>query len=57
MKEASPYVRSVLITAAAIGLELEKQNIDLNGDQFSPEYLKVSSATFSYFSVHNIHFS
>lgn len=41
--EASPPVRAVLITAAAIGLELDKEFIDiLSGAQLKPEYVKVN---------------
>lgn len=40
--ETSPPVRSVLITAAAIGLELEKHELDvLSGAHLTPEFLKV----------------
>lgn len=43
LHEASPAVRSVLITASAIGLELEKIKVDLlNGEQMKPEFLKVN---------------
>lgn len=39
----SPPARSVLITAAAIGLELEKQDINvLKGEHLTPEFIKVS---------------
>lgn len=42
LTEASPPVRSVLITAAAIGLELEKQEVDiLKGENLTPEFIKV----------------
>lgn len=42
LAEPSPVVRSVLITAAAIGLELEKHELDLfKGEQLTPEFLKV----------------
>lgn len=41
--ERSPPVRSVLIVADAIGLELEKQELDMeNGEHLTPEFLKVS---------------
>lgn len=41
--ETSPPVRSVLITAAAIGLELEKQEVDIpKGENLTPEYLEVT---------------
>lgn len=40
--EMSPPVRSVLITAAAIGLELEKQEIDISKEEhLKPEFLEV----------------
>lgn len=43
MIAASPPVRSVLLCAKAIGLELDLQEVDLvNGDHLKPEYLKVS---------------
>lgn len=39
--ECSPPVRSVLITVTAIGLDLEKEYLDLfNGDHLKPEFLK-----------------
>lgn len=42
LMEGSVPVRAVLITAAAIGLDLEKEYLNiLKGDQFKPEYLKV----------------
>ncbi|GLV42297.1 Glutathione S transferase E12 [Carabus blaptoides fortunei] len=38
----SPPVRAVLLTARALGIELEKKEINLqNGDHLTPEYLKV----------------
>lgn len=38
----SPPSRTILTVAAAIGLELEKKNIDLfKGEHLTPEYLKV----------------
>lgn len=40
----SPGVRAVLITATAIGLELDIEEIDLlTGEQLKPEFLKVST--------------
>lgn len=40
--DASPPCRSVLLTAAAIGLELDLKVVDLlNGGQLTPEFLKV----------------
>ncbi|GLV42295.1 Glutathione S transferase E12 [Carabus blaptoides fortunei] len=37
----SPPVRAVLLTARALGIELEKKEINLeNGDHLTPEYLK-----------------
>lgn len=45
MLEGSAPVRSVLITAAAIGLDLEKVTVDLmRGEHLKPEYLKVLTA-------------
>lgn len=42
MHEGSGPVRSVLVTAAAIGLDLEKEIVDLSqGEHLKPEYLKV----------------
>lgn len=42
MTELSPPVRSVLITAAALGVELEKQYLDLlKKEHLSPDFLKV----------------
>lgn len=42
LHEASPVARAVLITAAAIELEIEKTFVDLvNGEQLKPEFLKV----------------
>lgn len=47
MHEGSAPVRSVLITAAAIGLDFEKEIVDVsNGDHLKPEYLKVMHALF-----------
>lgn len=41
--ELSAPARSVLVTAAAIGLELEKQEVDLSkGEHLTPEFLKVN---------------
>lgn len=47
--EASPPVRSVLITSAAIGLELEKQEVDIpKGENLTPEYLEVTLTSLSF---------
>lgn len=52
MTELSPPVRSVLITAAALGVELEKQYLDLlKKEQLSPDFLKVSTALNSEITV------
>lgn len=38
----SPPSRTILTVAEAIGLELEKKNVDLfKGEHLTPEYLKV----------------
>lgn len=43
MTPISPPARSVLLTAAALGIELENKILDLaNKEQLKPEYLKVS---------------
>lgn len=43
MHITSPPCRAVLLTAAAIGLELEHKIINyLNAEQKSPEYIKVN---------------
>lgn len=43
MYEGSIPARSVLITAAALGLEIEKKIVDMaNGEHRKPEFLKVS---------------
>lgn len=40
--ELSPPVRSVLLTAKAIGLDLNIQNVDLGKkEQMTPEFLEV----------------
>lgn len=42
-QDISPPARSVLLTAAALGVELELKTIDLfKKDQLNPEYRKVS---------------
>lgn len=47
MVESSPPVRSVLICAKAIGLELELEELDVfKGAQNTPEYLKVNIFVF-----------
>ncbi|GLV42298.1 Glutathione S transferase E12 [Carabus blaptoides fortunei] len=39
--DLSPPARAVLLTARALGIELEKKEINLrNGDHLTPEYLK-----------------
>lgn len=44
--DASPPSRSVLLTAAAIGLELDLKVVDLmNGEQLTPEFIKVHRST------------
>lgn len=44
MVPISPPVRSVLLTAAALGIELENKVLDIaNKEHLSPEYLNVSS--------------
>lgn len=41
--DLSPPSRSVLLTAAALGIELKLKNIDLfKKEQLNPEYIKVS---------------
>lgn len=43
MVEPSPAVRSVLLTAKAIGITLDLVPVDLSkGEHLTPEYLKVS---------------
>ena len=45
MLPASPAVRSVQITAKAIGLQMEEKLVDLSkGEHLKPEYLKVTTA-------------
>lgn len=47
MLERSAPVRSVLITAAAVGLDLEKEIVDIfSGDHMKAEYVKVAVALF-----------
>lgn len=42
LTETSPPVRSILITAAALGLELDKQEVDvLQKEHLTPEFIKV----------------
>lgn len=42
MYETSLCARSVLITAAALGIEIEKKIVDMaKGENRSPEFLKV----------------
>lgn len=42
--EVSPPVRSVLLTAAAIGVELDLRVVDLlTGEHLKQEYVKVSA--------------
>lgn len=40
--DVSPPVRSVFLTAAALGIELELKHVDLaKKEQFNPDYRKV----------------
>lgn len=40
--DISPPSRAILLVAEAIGLDLEKKNVDLfKGENYTPEYLKV----------------
>lgn len=64
----SPPSRCILTVAEAIGLDLEKKNVDLfKGEHLTPEYLKVNesctksqqrliSQQFICRSIHNIQF-
>lgn len=51
MIDMSPPVRAVLLTAKAIGVELEHIQVDLSkGEHLTPEYLKVCNRLKLYFS-------
>lgn len=45
MADISPPVRSVLITAKALGVTLEHKEVDLSkGDHLKPDFIKVSAS-------------
>lgn len=47
MTPGSPPVRSVLMTAASLGIELQTQDLDvLKGEHLKPEFLKVTPSFF-----------
>jgi glutathione S-transferase len=53
MVHPSPPVRAVLMTAKAIGLELDLKEINLvDGDHLKPEFLKVTRVSTLYEGGH-----